>query len=135
MAIDIRPLQESDYDEILLGWWKDWEWQAPPKDALPREGTGGLMVFDNEEPVCAGFMYLSNSSVCWVDWIISNKEYRKPERAECITLLIDSLTYMAKQSGGKYSYALIKHEKLSKSYEDLGYVKGDSYTSEMIKTL
>jgi hypothetical protein len=38
-------------------------------------------------------------------------------------------------SGSKYAYALIKNNSLIKTYEDLGYTKGDSYTSEMIKLL
>jgi hypothetical protein len=32
-------------------------------------------------------------------------------------------------------YALIKNQSLIKMYEELGYIKGDSYTSEMIKVL
>jgi hypothetical protein len=134
MAIEIRALTESDYEETLLGWWKDWGWTAPPKDMLPQDGTGGFMVLDGDEPVCAGFMYATNSYVFWVDWIVSSKTYRKkPERQQCISLLLQNLTEAAKNAGAKYSYALIKHKGLSGSYEKIGYRKADSYTSEMIK--
>ena len=30
---------------------------------------------------------------------------------------------------------LLRHEGLSKTYEELGYIKGDSYTHEMIKKI
>lgn len=134
MAIEIRALTESDYEETLLGWWKDWGWAAPPKDMLPQDGTGGFMVLDGEEPVCAGFMYLSNSKLCCVDWIISSKTYRKkPQRQQCISFLLNNLTETAKKTGARYSYALIKHKGLIDSYKKLGYSKGDSYTGEMIK--
>jgi len=49
--------------------------------------------------------------------------------------LIDTLTHIAKIGGNKYTYALIKHEGLIKTYESLGYIQGDSYNKEMIKVL
>lgn len=135
-SLDIRLLKDTDYQEILVGWWSDWGWEAPAKDFLPEDGKGGLMVMDGDEPVCAGFTYVTNSSVAWVDWIISSKTYRKkPQRKEAINLLIETLTNVCKNSGGKYCYALIKNQSLINIYKELGYTKGDSYVGEMIKIL
>jgi hypothetical protein len=136
MGILVRQLNESDYDDILVKWWNDWAWVAPQRDFLPENGTGGLIVFDGDEPVCAGYMYTTNSGVAWVDWIVSSKTYRtKPTRKECIDLLIYTLTNICKNSGHKYVYALIKNKNLVSTYENFGYIKGDSYTGEMIKVL
>jgi hypothetical protein len=136
MELHIRELNETDYDDILVGWWNQWGWKSPEKDFLPNNGKGGVIVFDGDTPVCAGFMYLTNSKVAWVDWIISNKEYtKKPQRKDAIKLLVSSLTDICKKAGSKYSYALIKNQSLIEMYESLGYIKGDSYTGEMIKTL
>jgi hypothetical protein len=134
MELTIRQLNDTDYQDILVNWWTQWGWVAPEKDFLPDDGMGGYIVYDDETPVCAGFIYVTNSRVAWVDWIISNKEYRG-KRKEAITMLIDTLTNLSKMSGGKYAYALIKNNSLIQTYESLGYVKGDSYTSEMIKLL
>lgn len=135
-SINIRHLNETDYDNILVGWWEDWGWPAPSKDFLPINGTGGCIVFDGETPICAGFLYCTNSMVAWVDWIISNKTYTdKEKRRYAIKLLIEHLSTLGKDLGNRYAYALIKHENLIKTYEDLGYMKCDSYTSEMIKIL
>lgn len=136
MELTIRQLNERDYQEILVDWWKDWGWTAPEKDFLPDDGMGGYIVYDDEIPICAGFIYVTNSRVAWVDWIISNKQYKeKSKRREAISMLIESLTNISKMSGSKYAYALIKNNSLIKTYENLGYVKGSSYTSEMIKLL
>jgi hypothetical protein len=81
-------------------------------------------------------MYITNSKVAWVDWIISNKEYtKKPHRKDAIKLLVSTLTGICKNTGSKYVYALIKSRHLIETYEQLGYIKGDRYTSEMIKLL
>lgn len=134
--LNIRPLTYEDYDDTLKDWWADWGWTAPTRDFLPDDGTGGLMVLDGDEPICAGYMYATNSKVAWVDWIISNKEYRKkPQRVEAISLLIATLTEISKNTGFKYCYALLKHKGLIETYEQLGYIKGDADASEMIKLL
>ena len=136
MALDVRILNSSDYDEILVGWWKDWGFTPPSKDFLPDNGSGGCMITDGDEFVCAGFLYSTNSKIAWVDWIISNKNYRKkPERSEAISLLILTLTNIAKNLGNKYAYSLMDNERLIETYKKLGYVKSASYTEELIKYL
>jgi hypothetical protein len=136
MELYIRELNESDYDNILVAWWKQWGWEPPQRDFLPDNGKGGIIVYDQDTPICAGFMYITNSKVAWVDWIISNKEYtKKPHRKDAIKLLVSTLTGICKNTGSKYVYALIKSRHLIETYEQLGYIKGDRYTSEMIKLL
>ena len=53
MKFNIRVLKENDYEDILVGWWKDWKWIPPVKDFLPLNGLGGIMVEWNDIPVCA----------------------------------------------------------------------------------
>jgi len=134
MKFNTTPLQHEDYDNILKGWWKDWEWEAPSRDFLPQDGQGGIMVWDGDTPVCAGFLYNTNSKVAWVDWIISNKDY-KESRKEALSILIQTLTSVAKNLDNKFAYALIKHNGLIGVYEQQGYTTGDSYNKEMIKVL
>jgi len=136
MDLIIRELSETDYDDILVGWWKQWGWEPPQRDFLPNDGKGGIIVCDGDIPICAGFMYLTNSKVAWVDWIISNKEYtNRLQRKDAIKLLVSALTEICKKSGSKYSYALLQNQSLIGVYEDLGYIKGDKQINEMIKLL
>ena len=136
MALKIRELNDSDYEDILVGWWKDWGWQPPQKDFLPDDGKGGIIVYDDDVPICAGYMYLTNSRVGWVDWIISNRNYTNKElRKDALELLVSRLTDICGVAGCKYVYALIKNQSLINTYVNLGYIKGGSYTSEMIKVL
>ena len=134
--LTVRNLTELDYSNYLVHWWKDWDWVAPVQEFLPDSGKGGVMVMDNDVPVCAGFIYMTNSKVAWVDWIISNKKYnKKPQRKMAISLLIKTLTRMCKDLGFTFSYALIKNESLMNTYKDVGYSEADQYNKEMIKKL
>jgi hypothetical protein len=134
MKLNIEPLQEGDYENILCQWWKDWRWTPPSKDFLPENGTGGFMVSDNGVPVCAGFMYRTNSKAVWCDWIVSNFEYKnKQGRKEAIELLINTIADLAQELDNSFVYALIKNQPLINSYKKAGFVEGSSYTTEMIK--
>tara|TARA_R110002020_G_scaffold83781_2_gene208096 strand:- start:22876 stop:23286 length:411 start_codon:yes stop_codon:yes gene_type:complete len=136
MKLNILPLREEDYEEILCGWWKQWRWTPPSRDFLPDNGTGGFIVYDGETPICAGFMYITNSQATWCDWIISNLKYKdRQKRKEALELLVKTISDKAEELGKKYVYALIKNQPLINVYKKVGFVEGNSYTHEMIKTI
>jgi len=136
MKLNIRPLEVSDYDNILVKWWNDWRWTPPSKDFLPENGTGGYIVYDDETPICAGFMYTTNSTAVWCDWIISNVKYKnRQNRKDALVLLIETITTKAKDLNKKYVYALIKNKPLINVYKKIGYEEASTYSIEMIKKL
>ena len=72
MELNVRRLADSDWD-TLCEWWDAWpEWVNPPKDFLPDNGTGGLMVYKQNTFIAAGFIYYTNSKAALFEWVISN---------------------------------------------------------------
>jgi hypothetical protein len=135
-ALEIRVLNEHDYSQTLVRWWMEWGWTPPKRDFLPDDGKGGFIVFDDDIPVCAGFMYVTNSKVAWVDWIISNKKYTdRDKRDKALDILLQTLVNLCNSLEKKYIYALIKHPNLINRYKKHGFILGDTYTGEMIKQL
>jgi hypothetical protein len=65
MELKTRTLLEEDYS-MLEKWWSAWGWPAVSKDILPDNGTGGVMVEYKGKPIVAGFIYWSNSGLCWL---------------------------------------------------------------------
>jgi len=137
MNLEIRILKEEDYEDILCKWWKEWNWTSPPsREFLPNNGTGGYIVFDGETPIVAGFLYDTNSSVAWCDWIISNINYTdRPNRRKAIEFLINTITECAKGLKKKYMYANNTSQPLINIYKNLGYKEGSTSTTELIKIL
>ena len=43
MKFNARKLNDKDYD-CLVNWWKWWRWTPIPKNFLPDNGTGGIMI-------------------------------------------------------------------------------------------
>jgi len=132
---NIRYLNETDYD-LLCQWWKAWRWTAPPRDFLPENGCGGLMVEKDGIPVVAGFVYFTNSAIAWSEFIISNFEYKdKENRKEALKILIFELGELAKRKGSKYVYTVVKNKNLKETYEVMGYSNGSVKVDEMVMVL
>jgi hypothetical protein len=130
MKFNIRILNDTDYEEILIGWWKDWGFVPVERDFL---SDLGLIVYDGDIPVCAGFVYATNSSVSLVNWIISNKDYRKkPNRSEALDFLIYKLTEVCKQSGFKYIFVNNNNSNLISRFQKQGYSVGVKNSTELI---
>tara|TARA_R110000796_G_C14544316_1_gene433243 strand:- start:226 stop:630 length:405 start_codon:yes stop_codon:yes gene_type:complete len=134
--MDIRNLTYTDYDEILVKWWKDWRWEAPSRDFLPDNGEGGLIVYDGDIPVCAGYMYITNSKTGLCEFIVSNFDYKdKEKRKEAFSLLINTIDIVLKNTGCKYSYSVLKNPSLINVYKETGYLEGSKNCTEMVKIL
>ena len=136
MELNIRYLTEADWD-TLVEWWDWWpNWSAPRKEIMPDNGTGGLMVYDGEEEILAGFLYLTNSESALIEWIISNPNYKvKEKRKEAIDLVISSLEEIARRKGKTYVFCSLQHPSLIKAHQNLGYTKDPTASYELSKNI
>lgn len=135
MEFNIRLLNDSDYDNIIVGWWKDWGGEAPPKDSLPQDGTCGFMVSKGDIDICAGFAYFTNSGIAFCEFIVSNFNYREKDRNQAIETLIDTISEASFNAGYKYMWVSSFNKNLVKRYEACGYIKTQEDCVEMIKKL
>jgi hypothetical protein len=134
MKLNIRKLQESDWS-LLEGWWKDWGWPVLSKDILPDNGTGGIMIEHDEKPIAAGFIYWSNSGMCWLDWIISDNKGSKRARPLAVKLLIETAEDMVRAAGKKCLMSISRSNSLLKIHKKLGWTIDKTPSHEMIKRI
>ncbi len=140
MNYKISFLEDKDYDEFCK-WWSFWRFPAPPKEALPGNGTGGIKVsyineFKEEIDVCAGFLYSTNSSLCWLEFVVSNPRVRdKKVRQECLSLLIEDICLKAKENGYGAVFSSLKNENLINKYKEVGFLSSNSKTTELTLNL
>jgi len=135
MELNIRRLQEEDW-ETLCSWWDAWpEWVNPPKDFLPDNGTGGLMVYKHNTPIVAGFIYYTNSKGALLEWIVSNPEYREADRKQAIELLINAAEEVCKANGVKYMFTIGRTKPLIEIHRKLGWVVDNTPSNEITKRI
>lgn len=127
-----RQLTENDYSDFLIKWWTDNRFTPPPIDFLPNNGKDGIVVYDADTNtnIAAGFVYITNSEVAWVEYIVANFEVKDKElRKQSIELLIKQL---ALSSGKKYLFSSLKNPNLIKHYLNSGFVVGSQNTTELL---
>lgn len=135
MEFNIRRTNEADWD-TLVEWWDSWpEWQAPPKDFLPDDGNGGIMVEKNNIPIVAGFLYFTNSNVGWLEYVISNPDYKEQDRSEAIKLLITAAENVFKGQGVKYVFSIGRNKHLINKHKELGWIVDETPSNELIKII
>lgn len=134
--MQVRKIKHEDYDNILVKWWRQWRWVPPVRDILPEDATAGFIVYDEDIPVVAGFLYDTNSKIAWVEWVISNFEYKdRDKRKEAISMLLTYLEALAKAKGKKVAYSLLKNKGLISAYQEQGYQISEKGYTEMIKVI
>ena len=136
MELKIRKLEESDWPTLVELWnmWPDWV-AHPSQSILPENGTGGLIVEKDGLPIIAGFIYTTNSKIGWMEWIVSNADYREDDRKEATALLISGLEQVAKISGCEAVISIGKNKSLMKVHESLGYTIDKSPSFEISKKI
>ena len=135
MKLNIRKLEESDWD-TLIKWWEVWpEWVAPPKSFLPNNGTGGLMVEKDKKPLVAGFLYFTNSDAVLLEWIVSDPEYRESDRKDAIELLINTSEQLCKNENKKYMFTIGRNKHLIETHKKLGWQIDSKPSYEIVKNI
>lgn len=127
----IRLLTDEDYP-TLVEYWEFWRFPAPKKEYLPDEGRGGIMVHKNGVNICAGYLFFTNSKMAWIEFIVSNPEYKEKDRKEAICFLINELNYIAKSKGFEIIFTSVKNENLINRFKECGYVIGSENTKELM---
>jgi len=128
-------LKDSDWN-TLVEWWNSWpEWPVPPKDFLPDNGKGGFMVEKQDQPIVAGFLYITNSKGALLEWIISNPKYRENDRDKAIELLIQGAENVCKKQGIKYIFSIGRNNHLINTHKKLGYTIDSKPSYEITKKI
>jgi hypothetical protein len=131
----LRTLTEQDWD-TLCNWWEAWpKWVNPPKSFLPDNGKGGFMVEKEGKPICAGFIYLTNSDAVLLEWIVSDPGYRENDRKDALELLITGAEAACKEIGKKHMFTIGRNRHLIDTHKKLGWSVDPDPSHEIIKKI
>ena len=130
--MQIRLTTPEDYIE-LKEWWM-WHRFPPPPIELLDNLRFGIMVHNDTENICSGFIFFTNAKQYGLmEYIVSTYKVRdKQLREQALILLIDSLIQIAKSKGVKVLFSSLKNQNLKKHYLKSGFIEGSTNTTEMI---
>jgi hypothetical protein len=115
MSGEFTPLPyvpEQHFAEVLRWFQLFGETMVP--EALPQ--TGYIVP-----GVAAGFLYRTDSSVCWVESLVANKEVPKEERTRALDAIVIALCQDAKKLGFKLVLGSTQLDAVVKRAQRLGW--------------
>ena len=119
---DIRLIKLDDYPE-LEKWWNQYKLQGiviPSKNKLPNNGLGGFVVEKKGKLIASAFLYLTNSAVGYVDYLIADPSYRESDRESILIDLAAHVTAVAVRSGCEEVWAMTNNKKMLEMVEKNG---------------
>jgi hypothetical protein len=102
--MQVRRYEPEDYAQIsqwaLDGWDTDYTEDQFPKTGLIVDGIAAL------------FLYSTDSSICFLENMISNKKSDPDLKEEALNLLMGSMLELANELGFKVAYATTRNSKV-----------------------
>lgn len=135
MSLTIRLTNINDYQE-LVNWWKWHRWSNPPSTELLDNLKFGIMISNETENVCAGFIYFTNAKAFGLlEYIVSNPNVKnRAVRKEALKLLIASLCNVANKKGMSTIITFVKQPNLINTLNECGFIKSaEGYSSMVFK--
>lgn len=127
-----RYASSDDYDSILLRWWGEWGFPAPPKDCLPERG---IIVSDGEGDLYGGFLYLTDGGIGWMEWVVSNRSAAPGRKRGALEYLVEVLSGMAKEEGMLMVFTSTTLPGFVNGLKKCGFGMGDTGVYQLVKTL
>lgn len=128
-----RVISTSDYTEICH-WWESHSWPIIPLEGLSKNG---VFIFDEvtNRGVCAGWVFSSDSSVAWMEYLVKNPEFTSEITNKALDLLIHELIQKSKDLGFTVLFTTTNSNALTSRYDRLGFLKGDEGMTQFILPL
>lgn len=127
-----RYINGDDLRDVVTGWWCDWDFPIPPPECLPERG---VIVSDGDGDLYAGYLYLTDGRIGWMEWVVSNRAATPARKRGALAFLTDVLSGMAKQEGMLLVFTSTSIVGYRNGLEKCGFLLGDTNTYQLIKGL
>lgn len=129
MKFEIRHYTKFD-QEMVNSWWKHHKSDLLPEDLL---SSNGRVVELEGVPICAGWLYQTDSSFSVLEWITANPEVKDREvRDGALDFLLTDMKSLARELGCRVIFSSLRLPCLIKRYLDHGFIVGDENMTNLI---
>lgn len=129
--MEITTFTEAHYSE-LKEFWGQYGWVAPSIDVLPRKG---YVAISDGKVIAGAFVYLSESGMALLDWVIGDKNASPLSRGKAVYMLVASCKQYAKEQGKKVLYTVTANQQLIATYEKNGFQPMETGATTMALSL
>lgn len=117
---------------VVSNWWQRHGFPVLPLSSLPQNGR---MIWAEDHFLAAGFLYLSDSDIAYIEWIISNPDAPAILRAKSIEPLVEELCSLAKAKGCRVVFMALENKRLIENLLKKGFMRGDVNMTHLVRGL
>ena len=122
-----KPFDKTrDYD-MLCKWWEGHGSYAPQVQQLPSTG----IIVESDKPLCAGFLYNTDSTICVMEFYVCDPLLEKEERDKGLEYLIHLLKGIAINRGYEVIYTSTGIQKFIGRLKEKGFEEADKNQTHM----
>jgi hypothetical protein len=121
--------KEKHYAEICE-WWKARNWPPVREDGL---SSFGMLAEKDGIHLCAGWLYVTNSSFFWVEWLVTNPRAPLKIRTIGLECLLERLVKEGQGFGGRIAFSSVKALGLVRLLKRHNFVESDFNMTNMVK--
>ena len=129
---NVRNKEDFDkYYPIIKLWWeekKGWD-SIQPKFLSSR----GIIIKDNEEYVCASWLYATDSAYGVINWVITNNISKPKQKQKCLKFMFKVLEKYAKYLNMSAIYMVMETRSLKNLLEKENFIRTSNNITEFIK--
>lgn len=123
------PFVLKDHYHVLCDWWSGHHWPVVPIEMLP---STGIVASVGDEMVAAGFLYLTDSSVAWIEWLVTNPSASLKSRLRGLDHVVARLTEEAYAGTRRVIFTSSNNEGLINRLKNHGFQVGDTNTTQLL---
>lgn len=121
----------GDY-EMLEDWWKAHKMQAPARDMTP---STTFITTKASTPYLSVALFLTNTSLAWVDNLIGNPSVDKSLRRDLVKPTLDYISNYAANLGFNKLFCMSIDPRTSRRYRQLGFVETCKNVNTFVKEI
>lgn len=122
---------EKDLDTIKR-WWKDFDGTEMHEVIL---SDIGIMAYDDDNDICAGWLFETNSYVAMVGWFISDSKLNKTIVDKGLKMVVREAERLSSSFGYKILTTYSKNKSMIRRLKGLDYIEGDLDMTQLVKSL
>lgn len=101
----------QDYQDVKTWWLHYEEWSPIPISSL---SSRGYIAEKEGIKLAAGWLYMTDSDIFIMEWLIGNPEVAHEERGKALDMVIDRILSEAKEYGARMVHTQSINERLAK---------------------
>lgn len=118
---------------IVKNWWLEKKWDVPVSESL---SSTGIMIYYQDQPICAAWLYQTDSLVAMVGFIIADSNTRGKIKKNSIKFLLEKLEDVARSMGFKLIFLPVATDSVARlSIKELNYIDSGSKINELSKKI